>query len=392
MKMVLGFACAFLLSVVSMPLIIKVAHRRKLYDSIDERKIHTGNIPRLGGIGLFVSFLVSILIVTLLSGEGIDTGGRFSIVLLCMLGVYGIGLIDDFKNLRARYKFLVELAVAVLLVSLGFRFQTIIVPFGDGALELGLFSYPIAVIWIIGITNALNLIDGMDGFAGGISAISAGVFGLFFLLKADPGAALACFVLLGAVLGFLVFNLPPAKIFMGDSGALFLGFTMAVLPLIGPASGLIEISLISAVTILIIPIYDTFSAMIRRTRAHVSVFTPDKLHLHHKLLSLGLSVRGALCVIYAAQIFLCLVALSGFVFSVALSFTLKIASWVLFAFLFYAVGAVAKRRVASDSERELAEDGLVELDSLTRKASSQSAALKTSLVGGAFETRQSTVK
>jgi UDP-GlcNAc:undecaprenyl-phosphate GlcNAc-1-phosphate transferase len=345
-----GFAGALLFSALSMPLILKVAHRRGLYDAIDERKIHTGNIPRLGGLGIFVSFLLTIAIISTVSGSGINTGGRFWALVVCMLVVHLVGLIDDFKDLRARYKFFVELAGATLLVALGFRFDSILVPFGNGSISLGLLSYPLTVIWIIGITNALNLIDGMDGLAGGIAAFAAAVFGVFFLLEGDLGASLACFILLGSIFGFLVFNLPPAKIFMGDSGALFLGFTLAVLPLLGSASGRIEIGIVPAVSILLIPIFDTFTAMIRRRRSGVSVFTADKLHLHHKLLDLGLNVRGALSVIYLTQTLLCLIALSVFVFSHGIAFFINICAWVILAFLFYLLGRISQEKL-SDTQR-----------------------------------------
>jgi UDP-GlcNAc:undecaprenyl-phosphate/decaprenyl-phosphate GlcNAc-1-phosphate transferase len=375
MNIVLGFLVAFLMSTASVPLILGFAHRRKLYDSVDERKIHFGNIPRLGGIGILVSFILSLFIVTVITGKGIQTGGRFWAIILCILCVHLLGLVDDFRNLRARYKFFVELAGATLLAFVGFRFQTIVLPFGIGKFDFGAFSIPLTIIWIIGITNAVNLIDGMDGLAGGVSAISVAIYGLFFMLRADPGAALACFALLGAVLGFLVFNLPPAKIFMGDSGALFLGFTLAVLPLIGPASGVVEISFISATTILLIPILDTFSAIIRRMRNRVSVFVPDKSHLHHKLLSLGLSVRSALLVIYGAQFFLCLVALSGFVLPSDLSFVIKISTWILFVVLFNVVSALTKKHVPKEELGAVSVSTLVGLSSQIKDKSTERKAL-----------------
>lgn len=339
-----GFGIALIISLVSMPLIIKVAHSRKLYDIIDDRKIHTGNIPRLGGLGIFLAFVASIVIITLVTGKGVETGNRFWVVIICMLVIHLVGLVDDFRNLPAVYKFIIELAAAVILSALGFRFMTIIPPFAGLTFGLGGWSYPITVIWIIGVTNAINLIDGMDGLAGGISAFAAAVYGVFFLVNGDGGAALSCFALVGAIFGFLAFNLPPAKVFMGDSGALFLGFTLSVLPLIGPVSGHIEIGFVSVVTVLIIPIFDTFSAIIRRMIDRVSVFAPDKSHLHHKLLELGLHVKGALAVIYSGQAFLCLVALSVFVLPIQYYLFLSVGTWVLYALLFCLLDRGVKRR------------------------------------------------
>ncbi len=344
MGIILGTAFALLLSAISMPLILKVAHSRKLYDGIDERTIHTGNIPRLGGVGIFLAFAITLALASIIFKSSFNGGGRLWLLFVCTLVVHGVGLIDDLKDLRARYKFLIELAASLLLVFLGFRFLSIPYLFNEGNRALSFLSYPLTVIWIIGITNALNLIDGMDGLAGGISAFAAATFGLIFLLGGDAGAAVACFILLGALLGFLAFNLPPAKIFMGDSGALFLGFILSMLPFMGVASGGIEIGLIPAITILLIPIFDTFSAIIRRRRAGVSTFSPDKLHLHHKLLDLGLSVKGALAIIYSAQTLLCLVALLVLVLPRNFSNFIDVGIWLIYAALFLALSAAARKR------------------------------------------------
>jgi UDP-GlcNAc:undecaprenyl-phosphate GlcNAc-1-phosphate transferase len=346
MQLFLGLACAFILSALSMPLILRFAHRKKLYDPIDDRKLHTGNIPRLGGVGIFLSFLATIVLVTLLTGHGASTGGKFWVVLFTMFIVHLVGLADDFMNIRARYKLILELFAAVLLAAMGFRFVSITLPFGLGVLDLGTMAYPLTILWLTGVPNALNLIDGMDGLAGGIAAFIAAAFGAFFLFSGDTGAALACFALVGAILGFLVFNRPPAKIFMGDSGALFLGFAIAVLPLISAGSGRTEIGFLPAATLLVIPIFDTFAAIIRRIRMGSSVFSPDKLHLHHKLLALGFSVRGTLAIIYAAQALLCAVALSAFIFSPSQGSFIMLATWCLYALLFLVLDRVANRRVS----------------------------------------------
>jgi UDP-GlcNAc:undecaprenyl-phosphate/decaprenyl-phosphate GlcNAc-1-phosphate transferase len=346
MRLVLCFAFAFFLSTLSMPIIIKIAQRLKLFDTIDERKIHCGDIPRLGGIGIYLAFFGAIVLVPLVTNYGLNTGNRFWAILLSMFVIFALGLTDDFVNIRARFKGLVELLAATLLVAMGFHFVSITLPFGIGVVDFGAFAYPLTVLWLVGIPNALNLIDGMDGQAGGISVFTAITFGLFFIFCGDLGAALVCFALAGAVCGFLAFNLPPAKIFMGDSGALFLGFSISVLPLIGPAAGRVEVGLVPAVTLLLIPIYDTFSAIIRRTRAGVSVFEPDKLHLHHKLLGLGFSTKKALAIVYGAQAFLCLVALGRVAFPGDLGFFLNIGTWILFAGLFTFLDKAAAKKSA----------------------------------------------
>ena len=184
MTIAFGFGIAILISLISMPLIIKIAHSRKLYDVIDDRKIHTGNIPRLGGLGIFLAFVAAIAIITVVTGKGVETGNRFWAVILCMLVIHVVGLVDDFRNLAAVYKFIIELAAAIILSALGFRFMAIVPPFAGLTFGLGASSYPITVIWIIGVTNAVNLIDGMDGLAGGISAFAAAAYGLIFVSTA----------------------------------------------------------------------------------------------------------------------------------------------------------------------------------------------------------------
>jgi UDP-GlcNAc:undecaprenyl-phosphate GlcNAc-1-phosphate transferase len=376
MKLLIALVCAFSLSALSMPLILKIAERFDLYDAVDERKIHNGQIPRLGGLGMFVAFFATTMAVTLVTGKGVNTGGRFWEVVVCMFVVQGIGLVDDIRDLRARYKFLLELAAAIFLAATGFHFDSIGLPFGAGTLTFGAYSYPLTVIWIIGVTNAVNLIDGMDGLAGSVSIFAAAAFGVFFLGNGDTGGALACFTLIGAIFGFLAFNLPPARIFMGDSGSLFLGFTLSILPLIGFASGTVEIRPIPSITILLIPIFDTFAAMIRRTRAGVSVFSPDKLHLHHKLLGLGLGVKGALGVVCGAQAILCLVAVSSLVLPGNTSFFLNVSVWMLYAFLFFVLGVASAKKGLSAEKREISIQGV------------QRTILTGSLVSNSFEAKR----
>jgi UDP-GlcNAc:undecaprenyl-phosphate GlcNAc-1-phosphate transferase len=357
-----------------MPAIISIARSHNLYDEVNERKIHTGKIPRLGGIGIVLAFVIALVVSTLVFGSGGDTGGRLVYILFSAFTIHLLGLVDDFSNLKAVFKFTIELGIAILLSALGFRFRTVLIPFGSGSIDFGLLSWPLTVVWIIGITNAVNLIDGMDGLSGGISLLASLAYGAFFLARGNAGSALVCFALVGAIGGFLVFNLPPAKIFMGDSGSLALGFILSLLPLLGPANGVIEIGFISAVTVLLIPIYDTFSAMIRRWSKGVSFFMPDKLHLHHKLLSLGLSSRGALAVIYLAQLFLDAMALTPFFMDKTASFILRIGTWIFYALLFVLLARVVARRINSPEgpENKGAHD------------EPRSLGMETSIIGAAF--------
>lgn len=337
MNSLLGFVLAFSISLGLVPLVLSIAHRNGWFDQPNERKIHTEAIPRLGGVGIFYAFILALL-VSLLGPWSAASGGAepYWLVILCAFALHLMGLLDDFSNIRALSKFLVQTLAALILIGFGYRFRVILLPFGDGVWELGWLSYPLTFLWIVGVTNAINLIDGMDGLAGGISAIAALNFGIFFLVRGNPVSASIALCLVGAIAGFLVYNRPPARIFMGDSGSLFLGFTLAVLPLLGPVEGRIEVGFLSAITILLIPIYDTLTAIIRRKLARKPFFSADKRHLHHKLLSLGLSTWTVLGVVYGIAFLLGGAALTSLWLSPGLSFACKIGTWLaLLAFFVF---------------------------------------------------------
>lgn len=331
--MLLAFAFAAAIE----PVIISYAERKGLYDRGGERKIHNGNIPRLGGVGIAVSFLLSVAVLGLFQRNLIeDFSDRYRLWPVIVSGtmMFVMGLVDDLVDLRARFKFGIQLCAALLLIAVGFRFRVVLVPWGDGMIDLGAFSYPLTLVWIIGITNALNLIDGLDGLAGGISFIASLSFGIFFWAQGFMLSAEICLILGGAAGGFLLYNKPPAKIFMGDSGSLFLGFCLAVLPLLGQSDRGAEIGLVSASTILAIPIFDTFAAMYRRRRAGVSFFTADKRHLHHVLLGIAKSAGRVLLIIYGLNIILSAAALSTLYLPENWSFALKILALLLLAAFF----------------------------------------------------------
>jgi UDP-GlcNAc:undecaprenyl-phosphate/decaprenyl-phosphate GlcNAc-1-phosphate transferase len=367
MTLLFGFCGALVLSLLSMPLIIKFAHRRKLFDSPNARKIHSGNIPRLGGLGIFASFAVSMLLTAVFTGIGLGESKWIWTVLGCMIIVFTVGLIDDFQDIRARFKLILELTAAMILITQGFSFIQIRLPFGLGIHALGAAGYVLTFFWIVGITNSINLIDGMDCMAGAVASLVAVTCGGFFMIKGNHEAALICIALFGAILGFLFYNRPPAKIFMGDSGALFLGFSLSALPLIGPALGRVEIGIVPAITMLIIPVFDTLSAIARRLRAKVSIFHPDKLHLHHKLLDLGMSTYVALAVVIAAQVLLCLVALSYLAFPIDVSFPLNVGAWVAYAALFAVVELASARRRERAGEKIISILRDVENEKLSRQ-------------------------
>ena len=325
MALVAFFISAFI-SASAIPWIILYAHKRNLFDSHDERKIHSGNIPRLGGVGIVFSFLVTIAIMTIFGGAFIEGQAYIlEIVPILISGflVFLLGLVDDIRGVRAIVKLIVQILVAVGVMAAGFVFRIVSVPWGNHHLDLGLFSYPLTLFWIIGITNSINLIDGMDGLAGGVVFISSFAFALFALEGKNNLSAEICFAIMGSSAGFLLYNLPPAKIFMGDAGSLFLGFMMALLPLLGERIEGVGVGLASSVLILSIPIFDTLMAIYRRKRAGVSFFTADKGHLHHKLLDRGFTCPRSLLIIYGISGALGIAALSSFFLPLGWSMAVK---------------------------------------------------------------------
>ena len=283
----LATAISFIASVVIIPLILTLSHRKGWYDFQDSRKIHDGNIPRLGGVGIALSFFLTC--ICCYCGKMIDFPSTKIIVLLVScLSIHVVGLHDDFKNLRPRYKFFWQIVTTVFFVSCGFHFKTIIIPFSSIIICSEWVTIPITIIWILGITNAINLIDGLDGLSSTIAIFAALTIGLVNLVNGDGATALFAFAILGSVAGFLVYNKPKAKIFMGDSGSLLVGFILAALPVLQIETGE-NLVISSAITILIIPIVDTLFAMSRRIFRGIHIATPDKEHLHHMLLDFGLS-------------------------------------------------------------------------------------------------------
>lgn len=345
------------LSLLLTALIIYISHKYGWYDRSDERKIHVGNIPRLGGVAIFWAFLVSIVLRSLFENQagyrgvlGLD----FLPVLVSILAVHGTGLVDDFRPMRARYKFLVQTAAAVVVVTSGFYFRYLALPFAPFRMELGVFSYPLTVLWIVGITNAVNMIDGMDGLAGGISLIAAMMYGFFYLALGESFPALIAFTLAGALAGFLLFNLPTARIFLGDAGAYFVGFVLSFLPLLHRGVHTGKLGILAAITVLIVPIYDVFAAIWRRIRQQKPIMEPDREHMHHKLLDLGFSCRQILAITYGSGILLGGVALSGLILPLGIAYVLMLSVWFLFVVLFAVLHFTKGKRLGTGarSDRE----------------------------------------
>ncbi len=322
------------------PLLLKIAHRYSWYDDINHRTIHKGEIPRIGGIGIVFSFFFTIVLYILINRIYLSPHNYFQPlfdfwpVLIGALIINFLGLMDDFTDLRARYKLIIQLAAALLVVFSGKYFVSFYIPFLDYSLELRFFSQAFTVIWIIGITNAINLIDGLDGLSSGTAGIIIFFMGLSAMFLGDYTQALLLFILLGSTAGFIIFNFPPAKLFMGDSGSLFLGFFLACMPLYSSNNDADGYALILSISFLLIPILDTFSAIIRRKRKGVPFHSPDKEHLHHKLLKLGLSTKQILTIIYTATLILSAAAFLFIVTRIIIILYANILLWIIMILLF----------------------------------------------------------
>lgn len=287
---VLGTIIAYLLGIFIVPLVIYYSKKLNLIDKPNERKIHHGAISRLGGIAIWVSIMLTFGSLILLSYY--PTGQGLSGIIVGGSLMFLMGLVDDVYCLNAKFKLFIQIAIATIVILLGVRIEEFYLPWLGYDVNLGFMSYPISLLWIVGITNAVNFIDGIDGLAGTIVSIAALAIGIVSLVL-EPGCqvnALMAFILIGAMCSFLTFNYNPAKIFMGDSGALYAGFMLATLSITGivkPSAGSINMYL--PILILVIPLMDIAYSSIRRIMKGSSPFVADAEHIHHKLLHAGYS-------------------------------------------------------------------------------------------------------
>lgn len=288
---------AFTVSLLLTPLMIKIAPKLGAVDRPDgKRKIHSCPVPRLGGMAIFAGTMISMLVF----GKGSE---KLTPVMIGGALIYGLGAVDDFRNLSPKVKFGFEMLVAVLMYAMDLRIRFITNYFGGGAYRFGtVLCFFVTVIWIVGITNTINLIDGLDGLAAGIAAIAALCIAYVAYIHGDKyGMTIVCLAMTGvagSALGFLPYNFYPAKIFMGDGGSLFLGFMMASLSVVGPLKRSTLIAITVPVLVLGIPIFDTFFAILRRLANKQPVMKADKGHLHHRLINSGYDQARAVLMLY----------------------------------------------------------------------------------------------
>ncbi|MCL5023046.1 MAG: undecaprenyl/decaprenyl-phosphate alpha-N-acetylglucosaminyl 1-phosphate transferase [Nitrospirae bacterium] len=286
------------LALALVPLMRSLSFRLGAVDRGTGRRAHKGIVPRLGGIGIFLAFVVP-LAFSLSRGEWDKFHGRMLGVLIGSAVIFLTGLYDDVKGAKIGHKLLLEILAAVFIYYWGIRITLISSPFGS-PIDLGWFSVPATVLWIVVITNAINLIDGMDGLAAGTVILISAL--LFSLTGDNVHMQLTYAILAGSLLGFLRYNFPPASIFMGDSGSLFLGFFLGSVSILSSHKATAVATLMVPVIAFSLPLMDMTYAVLRRFYRGMPLGEADKEHIHHKLLEKGFSRRKVLLILYAVNI------------------------------------------------------------------------------------------
>jgi UDP-GlcNAc:undecaprenyl-phosphate GlcNAc-1-phosphate transferase len=308
-----AFAAAALIAFFLTPLVRRIALRVDAVDHPDHRRVNLVPIPRGGGVAIAAAFIVVAAAIGIINGEVHvlpvpRAVGPTSVVALLLGGALAaaFGVLDDYFDLRARWQFAFQLCLALVAIGLNVVVELVKDPFGPGVITLdGPFAIGFTVVWIMGMINSINFIDGLDGLSSGVAFIAAVTLGMISLTQQvnQPFISVLCFALAGSLLGFLRWNFHPATVFAGTSGVMFIGYTLAVLSILGSAKVAV------ALLVLGVPIIDAFWIIVRRISQRRSPFSPDRGHLHHRLLDVGLSHRQTVLLIYGFCITLGVLAL-----------------------------------------------------------------------------------
>jgi len=276
-------------------------------DKPDPRKIHRAPTARTGGVAVFLGFCAPWAVLYLLDNQVVrifqQQERTFFTLIACGLAMFALGFADDILNFNPRTKLIVQIGVATVMYYGGFRISEVSNPF-TSAIPLGWLSLPVTILWIVGITNATNLLDGMDGLVAGVAAVMALSLAMINILGGNVLVALLTFSLAGAALGFLPYNFTPARIFLGDSGSLFLGVIMAGISTLSFFKAATATLVLIPLLLFALPLFDTTQVVIGRLRRGKHPFSPDKNHVHHRLMRLGLNQRQAALFLYTVTLFL----------------------------------------------------------------------------------------
>ena len=302
LQYVVPFVIALVVSYLLTPSVKKLAIKIGAVDRPNARKVHTHVIPRLGGLAIYIGFMAAVLFCVPLQHELVG-------MLLGCTAIVAVGIWDDICNIPAKVKLVGQILAACIPIAFGIQIEWLTNPFGDIIVLPEIIAIPMTIFWIIGFTNTVNLIDGLDGLAAGVAFIASISM---FLLAYNLNQFLPALVIVsmaGAALGFLQYNFNPAKIFMGDTGSMLLGYTLSVAAVLGLVKTAATVALVVPIIALGLPILDTTFAIIRRKMSGVPIFQPDKGHLHHRLLALGMTQKQAVLIMYFVSMILGIVAL-----------------------------------------------------------------------------------
>ncbi len=298
-----AFAIAFAVTLLTTPMAKGFAYKFKAVDFPRSRGMNNEPVPRMGGLAIVLGFMSAIIIMSLYI-EDFHTK-RFIGFIIGAIIITVVGIFDDVYELSAKFKLLVQIVVAIIVVATGTKLDFIMWPFWQ---YLKPFSSFITIIWIVGLINAVNLIDGLDGLAAGVTTIASVCLTILCALSGNTLAVVICATLAGSTLGFLPRNFAPAEVYMGDTGSTFLGYVLAVTSCIGVFKTYAILALLLSVLAMALPILDTTFAMIRRAINHKPIMAPDRGHLHHRLVDSGLSSKQAVMVLYGLSSISCLIA------------------------------------------------------------------------------------
>ena len=340
-------AAGFGLSLIVIALTIRFCQRKQfLARARDLHHTHKVAVPRLGGLGLAVALLVLVGLINLFNSEDAMSARQNGVFVVSTLAMFFVGFWDDLKPIGARRKMIAQVLIAATVYFLGFNIGVFKLPVSDREIQLGLWGLPITVLWLVGLTNLVNLIDGVDGLAGGICLM---LMVLLAYVGGDTKLGFLAAGMTGALLGFLRFNFPPARIFMGDGGAYFLGFVIGMMTIMSSQKGTVAAALIAPLFVLALPIVDTSLAIFRRGIQGLPIFRPDRRHIHHRLMGMGMSSRKVVLGLY---VFTLIFLTFGFLvysskgkmfpilFGLGLAILLGCAGWLSFSREWFSVGRV----------------------------------------------------
>lgn len=303
-SILIAFLGGFGMTLLAIPKVRQLAFKAGALDKPDARKIHSTPMPLWGGLGVSLSATIAFL-VALFGFSGLTLSPRqfdgVVAVVICSLIIVAVGMVDDRFGMAAKVKLMAQIGLALILIGAGVRIDFFSLPTVDGVVYLNEWQcIGLSLLWIVGVTNAVNLLDGLDGLVSGVACGSATILAVVAALNGQWLPVLAMAALAGAALGFLRYNFNPATIFMGDTGSLFLGLMFASWSLLGYLKTTATVTLtVPILLVMAVPLLDTSFAILRRGIARQPIFKPDKGHLHHRLLSTGMSQKQAVITIYA---------------------------------------------------------------------------------------------